>query len=104
MLRCSVSPSSLKLPPNIPDSYVEGGRFGYSFSMNGGKKPIVFAMLFALFLSVINGALACGWNVGKLSLNGIVPIVISMGTLKLNDRVPGSMTNSRKYRRSIIEQ
>lgn len=74
-------------------TYASLRRFGYSFSMNGGKKPIVFAMLFALFLSVIDGALACGWNVGKLSLNGIVPIVISMGTLKLNDRVPGSMTN-----------
>lgn len=72
-------------------------RFGYWFIMNGGKKPIGCVMLFSSLIPFVNGgALACGWNVGKLSRKGIVPIVISIGTLKLNDSVPGLTTNWKK--------
>ena len=35
-------------------------------------------------------------NVEKLSLKGTVPIKMSRGTLKLNDSVPGLMTNCRQ--------
>jgi hypothetical protein len=62
--------------------------------MKGGKKPIGCVTLFSTLIPFVNGgALACGWNVGKLSRKGIVPIVISIGTLKLNDSVPGLTIN-----------
>jgi hypothetical protein len=51
-------------------------------------------MLFPSLIPLVNGgALACGWNVQNESRNGIVPIVISIGTLKLNDSFPGLTIN-----------
>lgn len=42
---------------------------------------------------VAGGADGVYWNVENDSRNGTVPIIKSSGTLKLNDKVPGLMTN-----------